>query len=267
MTGEEYLLDNRAAEAERRFAALSALYDPVTFRHVDALGIQDGWRCWEVGAGGPSVPRWLADRVGPTGRVLATDIDTSWIDHLEPRVDVRRHDVAHDDPPPAPVGGFDLIHARLVLVHLPGRDEALRRMAGALRPGGWLLIEDFDNELQPLARIEAYRPEHEVANKIRAGFLALLTQRGVDQSFGRKLPRLLAEQGLVDGAADAYLSVSLPTMGALDVSNVDQVGAALVAQEHATTDEIQRHLAAIEDGLGLASPPLVSAWARKPPAA
>jgi ubiquinone/menaquinone biosynthesis C-methylase UbiE len=260
------LLDNRAAEAERRFGALSALYNPVTFRHVDALGIQYGWRCWEVGAGGPSVPSWLADRVGPTGRVLATDIDTSWIDHLEPRIDVRQHDVAHDDPPLGPVDGFDLIHARLVLVHIPDRDEALRRMASALRPGGWLLIEDFDIELQPLARIDAYKPEHDAANKIRTGFRALLAQRGVDKAYGRKLPRLLAGQGLIDVTADAYMSVTLPAMGALEVSNVEQVGDALVAQEHATAEEIQSHLAAIEDGMGLASPPLISACGRKPPA-
>ena len=63
MTFNEYLLDNRAPAAERRFGALSALFDDVTFRHVDALGIQRGWRCWEVGAGGPSVPNRLAGRV------------------------------------------------------------------------------------------------------------------------------------------------------------------------------------------------------------
>src|SRR5262245_60279226 len=75
MTTSEYLLDNRAAAAQRRFGALSALFDDVTFRHVEALGIQRGWRCWEAGAGGPSVPNWLAGRVGPDGHVLATDPD------------------------------------------------------------------------------------------------------------------------------------------------------------------------------------------------
>ena len=106
MTTSEYLLDNRAAAAQRRFGALSALFDDVTFRHVEALGIQRGWRCWEVGADGPSVPNWLADRVGPDGHVLATDIDTSWIDGVAPHVEVRRHDIARDD---LPSGMFDLI--------------------------------------------------------------------------------------------------------------------------------------------------------------
>ena len=94
MTISDYLLDNRAAAAQSRFAALSALFDDVTFRHIQALGLQRGWRCWEVGAGGPSVPNWLADRAGPDGHVLATDIDTSWIDGVAPQVEVRRHDIA-----------------------------------------------------------------------------------------------------------------------------------------------------------------------------
>ena len=34
-----YLFDNRASEAGQRFDSLSALFNPVTFRHLDALGI------------------------------------------------------------------------------------------------------------------------------------------------------------------------------------------------------------------------------------
>ena len=62
-----YLLDNAAAAAGARFTAFGALFDPSTFRHMAALGLAPGWRCWEVGAGGSSVVRFLADRVGPEG--------------------------------------------------------------------------------------------------------------------------------------------------------------------------------------------------------
>ena len=75
-----YLLANRQREAGVRFDALAHLFDATTFRHLQRLGVQPGWRCWEVGAGGPSVPRWLAERVGPGGQVVVTDIDTSWLD-------------------------------------------------------------------------------------------------------------------------------------------------------------------------------------------
>jgi ubiquinone/menaquinone biosynthesis C-methylase UbiE len=149
--GEEdgYLLDNARAEAGTRFTALSAIFDPPTFRRIEALGIAPGWRCWEVGAGGPSVPRGLAERVGPAGRVLATDIDVSWTrEAAGPALEVRGHDVARDDPP---AETFDLVHARLVLMHLPDRERALRSMIAALRPGGRLLLEDADPSLQPLS--------------------------------------------------------------------------------------------------------------------
>ncbi len=61
----EYLFDNRAEEAAQRFRGLQDLYNRVTFGHLDSLGIAKGWRCWDVGAGGPSVATWMAERVGP----------------------------------------------------------------------------------------------------------------------------------------------------------------------------------------------------------
>jgi len=54
---------------------------------------------------------------------------------------VIRHDVGVD---PLPEAAFDLVHARLVLIHVPQAAAALARLAAALRPGGWLVIEDFD---------------------------------------------------------------------------------------------------------------------------
>jgi len=53
-----YLLDKVAAETQGRFAGLQACFDPTTFRHLTALGISPGWRCWELGAGSGSVSRW-----------------------------------------------------------------------------------------------------------------------------------------------------------------------------------------------------------------
>lgn len=258
-----YLLDNRSSEAGDRFAALSAIFDPWTFRHLDGVGIGRGWRCWEVGAGGTSVPHWLAERVGPDGRVLATDIDVSWAHEAAgPTVEVRRHDVGRDDPP---AETFDLVHARLVLVHVVERHEALRRMVSTLHPGGWLVVEDADPALQPLSALEVHGPEEQLANRIRTGFRTLLSQRGVDLGYGRKLPRLLREAGLVEVAADAYLPVALPACRVLETATVNHLRDALLTRGIATAEEIERHLASVAGGgLDLAQPPLVSAWGRRP---
>lgn len=258
----DYLLTNAAEQAETRFAALSTLFDRNTFAHLDTVGITGGWRCWEVGAGGPAVPAWMAHRVGPGGHVVATDIDTRWLDAGAPGVEVRLHDVAVDDPPG---GDFDLIHARLVLTHVEHRAEALRRMTSALRPGGWLLLEDFDCALLPQACLDPASPAEERANAIRSGFMRLLTARGVDLEYGRKLPRLLRDHGLMDVAADAYFPVTQAAARLLEHANTAQVAIPLVAHGHATEQQVVDHLHALVEGaLDVATPPLVSVRGRRP---
>jgi SAM-dependent methyltransferase len=259
---DEYLLDNKSAAAPR-LDALAAVFDPTTFRHVDALGIGEGWHCWEVGAGGPSVVRWLAQRVGPGGRVLATDIDVSWTESAAGRgVEVRRHDVARD-PPPAE--SFDLVHARLVLVHVAERADALRSMVQALRPEGWMLVEDADPALQPLSSLDPRSVEEELANRLRTGFRALMGERGADLAYGRKLPGLLRGAGLVDVAADAYFPVAMPECAALETTTIEAIRDQLVQHGIATAEEIDSHLANVAAGrLDLAQPPMISAWGRAP---
>lgn len=265
--GGGYLLDNRQSQAGVRFEALASLLDPVTFRHIDGLGIGPGWRCWEVGAGGPSVPDRLADRVGPTGSVLATDIDTSWLPAGDEgslsRYEVRRHDVGVDDPPGA---DFDLVHARLVLVHVPGRERALRAMVDALRPGGWLLLEDADPALQPMICPDEFGPEQELANILRGGFRELLGGRAADLAYGRTLPRLLREAGLEDVRADGFFPLTGPACTVLEIATIDQVRERLVSTGIATQDQIDRHRANLVAGRvpDLATAPMISAWGRKP---
>jgi SAM-dependent methyltransferase len=259
MNDSAYLLDNRASEAGRRFEALSAIFDEWTYRHLDLVGLRAGWRCWEVGAGGPSTPEWLAARVGCTGRVLATDIDVSWLEGAE-EFTVLRHDVAAS---PAPSCGFDLVHARLVLTHVAQRALALRRMAGALLPGGWLVVEDFDVSAQPLACPDAADDEEERANRIRAGFIELIAARSVDLSLGRSLRHRLRSLGLTEVHAEAYAPLALPATRALELANVMQVRDGLVAL--GLGDDIEPHLAAVSAGrVDIATPPLVTAWGRKP---
>jgi SAM-dependent methyltransferase len=257
-----YLLDNAQAQAGARFDALSTLFDPSTFRHIDALGIAVGWRCWEVGAGGRSVPEWLLARVGPGGRVLATDIDVSWLPAGDVGFEVRRHDIGTD---PVPEEAFDLVHARLVLVHVAARAAALRTLVRSLAPGGWLFLEDADPALQPLLCPDESGPEQVLANRLRRGFRSLMAERGADLAYGRTLPRLLRDAGLVDVSADAYFPITAPACTALELATVAQIRDRLVASGLATEAEIEEHLANVSTGrLDLATSPMVSAWGRLP---
>jgi SAM-dependent methyltransferase len=240
MTSEDYWLENRA-ETPKRSEWLATLFDEGTFRHLDALGVGPGWRCWEVDAGGPSVPAWLAERVGTTGRVLATDID---------------------DPP---VESVDLVHARLVLEHVRDRAEAVRRMVRAVRPGGWVVIEDFDVDFQASSMPDASSDHHYLSNRIRAGFLTLLGERGIDFELGRKLPRLLRDAGLVEVAADGYFPLALRASAFLEAAHIEQVRAGLAGMRLASDEELDGYLDALRRGtLDVATPPLISAWGRVP---
>ena len=263
MTSDEgYLLDNQQAEAGRRFDALSQLFDPVTFRHLTAVGVTAGWACWEVGAGGVSVPAWLAEQVGPSGRVVASDLDNSWMPAEGAAFEVLRHDVGVEPPPS---GGFDLVHARLLLTHVPRRIEALASMVGALRPGGWLLIEDADPALQPLICPDEYGPAQQLANRLRQGFRTLMAGRGAELAFGRTLPRLLRGAGLEAVQADAFFPITSPACAALELATVRQIRDRLLAAGLATEEEIEEHLSNVASGgLDLATAPLISAWGRKP---
>ena len=137
-----YTLDNAWNQASARLAALEAVFDSGTIRYLDGIGVGDGWRCLEVGAGGGSIAAWLARRVGAGEYVLDTDIDTRFTEEIKlPNLDICRHDITTEYVPEA---SFDLIHTRMVLEHLPAREEALRRLVAALKPGGWLLIEAID---------------------------------------------------------------------------------------------------------------------------
>lgn len=256
-----YLLDNRRDEAADRFDALAALYDPVTIGHFDTLGVGEGWRCLEVGAGGGSVVRHLADRVGSSGRVLATDIEPRFLEPLRDlgNVEVARHDVAAD---PLPEADFDLIHARLVLVHVPERLRAIHRLVQALRPGGWLLIEDAD-ATAPHSFLDPQTDDERLANRVRDGIAELLAASGVDRAFGRKLPRLLRDEGLLYIAGDGYLPIS-EKVRLLERANMLQLKDAFLDSQVLSKDEFEHFIALLDDpSFALAGIFLLSAWGRK----
>jgi SAM-dependent methyltransferase len=189
-----YTFDNDDPAAGERLDLLSAVLDGFTISRLSSLGDLTGRRCLELGAGNGSIASWLADQAGPSGRVLATDINTR---HIPPDrgYAVVRHDLITD---PLPDGPWDVIHARLVLRHLPGRHDILHRLVATLAPGGALAIEEWDAYRAGLV-LAAPVPE---AATLFYAYESIIEQlvdaRAVDLDWPWQVHAALASAGLVD---------------------------------------------------------------------
>jgi SAM-dependent methyltransferase len=264
MAESRYVFDNAVtAETELRFSGLETTFDPSTIRYLTGVGVTDGWVCWEIGAGGGSIARWLAERVGPTGSVLATDIDPRFIPASQlGQLEVVRHDVTVDEIPAA---RYDLIHARLVLSHLPQRLDVLVRLSQALRPGGWLVIEDFSGAFERGS--EPAGPADARYRKVHVALGDFLARSNDDQSdFAASLPQLLASLGLADVGGEGRLVFDHGGSPAVRVieAGLRQVGDQMIAAglvDRAALDEAIVYLTTPTSMVSL--PVLVSAWGRQ----
>ena len=249
-----YIFDNAAEETESRFGSLATIYDGVTFSHLRRRGIGPGWKCLEVGGGNGSIADWMSKQVGRNGQVVATDLDTRYLKLLNhPHVEVRTHDVVLD---PLEVDHFDLVHTRLVLIHVSDREQALRRLIASTKPGGWLVVEEFDATWMGDDVLPTYNAMHKVMRK-----------RGGDPGFGKELPSKLKGLGLQDMGNSGYV---FQWRGGSEFSrllraNFDQVREGIVESGLISSDQFDTDVARLNDpDLLLPSPILWSVWGRKP---
>ena len=243
---------------------LEAWFDPGTIQHLDARGVGAGWHCLEVGAGGGSIAAWLCQQVGEQGRVVATDINTRLVaelDHLA--LEAMQHNIVADE---LPEEAFDLVHTRAVLGHLPEREQALSRLAAALKPGGWLAIEEFDiRSAAPDERCCAesaalYRKAVEAHNTV-------LSARGMDVHYGHSLLGDLRKLPLTDIDAEGRVSIlhgGVPGAEAWRLT-YEQLRDELVASGEMGDSEVDETLALLSDKeFTFILQILMAAWARRP---
>jgi len=193
----DYLLSNAAPEAEiRRLRHIDEYMGPTTRHRIERRGIARGWKCLEVGAGVGGVARWMAQQVGPEGKVTAIDLTPLFgaIPNL-PQLEVRRHDILAEG---LEADFYDLVHCRLLLVNVGNVELALKRMVQALRPGGWLVVEEPGESRLPA--VGESNPRVAEFNGLFELFLKSLQERtkAVELNLYRRLPGLLEAAGLVE---------------------------------------------------------------------
>jgi SAM-dependent methyltransferase len=185
----EYVFQNTKDDSERRrLQAIEAIFDSSSQRRIVTAGIKPGAVCLEVGAGAGSLMRWMAEQVGPSGRVTAVDINTRFLTKPPANVTVVEGDVRTLN---LERESFDLVHARYVLVHIPEFQMVLDSLWKALKPGGALVIEEPD--------FTAYRglsgADVESFDKVHQAILRMYKDKGVDPALGSKLPKLFQALG------------------------------------------------------------------------
>jgi SAM-dependent methyltransferase len=180
-------------------------------------------------------------------------------------LEVRTHDIVND---PVDEAAFDLVHARTVLVHLPDRQQVLKRLVAALRPGGWLLIEDVDfggPTAGVLGKFLTGPPSAQAAlERIYRAIAEVFATNGADPSYGSWLTGALADEGLTQVAAEVHAPVVPGGSEQWTRGSVEQLAGRLVATGVTTADDIAWFLdASSEPDIYYLPPLMVSAWGQR----
>lgn len=237
---------------------------------LDAIQVQPGWRCADLGCGPMGLLGALSRRAGPTGRVVGVDFNPAQVAAAQEfannrgysNVEVVQADAYQTGLPDA---AFDLVHVRFVFTPL-GRDEVLlAEMLRLTRPGGILLIEESDE-----AGYQAYPPQP-AWDRLKALAVEAFGRGGGDYNAGRRMYSLLRQAGLegIDAraavlalpAGHPYRLWPLESAAALR-PRILEWGLTTPAELDAIMDECER--IANDPQVFLTSFIVVQVWGRKP---
>jgi ubiquinone/menaquinone biosynthesis C-methylase UbiE len=150
-----------------------AMFNPIGKKVVDLLGLQEGERVLDLGCGRGACLFPAAYEVGPKGYVLGIDLSAEMAElcaadvasqGYDRWVDVRQGDVQEFETDQQ----FDAVSAGMVLFLLPDPAAALRRIAGALRPGGRFAATTFPTQD---GRLAAGWQSAEIIAHVLSGYL------------------------------------------------------------------------------------------------
>jgi ubiquinone/menaquinone biosynthesis C-methylase UbiE len=256
-----YQFEHSWQHERERLAALERGGDPSTVASLTSIGVKEGWRCLEIGAGGGSIARWLCERVGSRGSVVATDLETGFLREIAAaNLEVRRHDIRSGPPEE---NAFDLVCARKVLEHLPEHRIALQNMVRAAKPGGWVLVEDGDL----VSVFAAVTSDIGFFRRAYHAFVETMAAAGYQPDLGTHLGAHLLDAGLeeiqIRGRAGEWTGAG--DQPSVFLRTFEKIRDRVVADRRLSAEEADRLLMEIQSPSFRAVTAIhFAAWGRKP---
>lgn len=184
------------SSAAHRLALVDRVYGTRCQEIMSGLGITTGIRVADIGCGTGTTARWFSTKVGVEGEVCCVDSSSEQLEvarNLSKSEEFRNMRFVEGDAAATglPRHTFDVVHCRLLLMHLVKPFDAIREMATIAKPGGLVICCDLDNvsKLATYPATNCYHRIGELMSRARAGL-------GFDLDLGMKLPRLLSQAGL-----------------------------------------------------------------------
>ena len=227
-----------ARELER-LQMLERIFDPSTQRRMLATGLTTGWHCLEVGAGAGSIVRWLEQRVGPSGKVVAVDTNPRFLRGSgSSTIEILQGDICDMELPPA---AFDLVHARYVMIHIADYQTAFERMLRCVKPGGWVVIEEPD--FQAARAVTGPDEARAAFGRVSEAIERMFTSLGMDHALGAKLPVLFRRHHLdqVTVEHEGHLSAGGDLIPQMMKLSAEQLQAKYVATGLVTESDIEQY--------------------------
>jgi SAM-dependent methyltransferase len=193
--GESARLERQADELAADSASL-----------LDRVGLRPGQSAIDLGCGPRGILDMLAERVGPTGRVVGLDADpahTAMAAQFAAGRGLSGVEIITADAGNTGLasGSFDLVHARTLLVNLPEPATVTAEMMRLTRPGGWVACTEPDTEYA------LCYPPHPAFDRLCEIFTVAFRRNGADPWIGRRVPELLRQAGLSDVQVEARVQM------------------------------------------------------------
>ncbi|HXY60390.1 MAG TPA: class I SAM-dependent methyltransferase [Chthoniobacterales bacterium] len=190
----DYVLGTHEAELER-LGVQHRAWRPVVLQCWKEAGITAGTKVLDVGAGPGYATVDLAEIVGPTGKVVAVERSTNFVNAMKTvsrdrelaNVEVHELDLMKDG---LPGGEFDFSWCRWVLCFVSDPNLLVKKIAGALRTGGRAIFHEYGHYTT-----WQFFPRRTSLEEFRNYVVATWRESGGEPDTGLKLPSWLESNG------------------------------------------------------------------------